>query len=138
MNIFHFYCYVKIFFISPTDCYLDIIFKLLMVKAIVIPSVSNFSIFISFDLVGEVQSRHSSQVTLPHTIPKIPGSKTKSTIWLQRNKLIYLLKRKKEGKKVERKEGKGGRKRIWTEEQESQIREESTAADRVPEDVQLY
>lgn len=48
--------------------------------------------------MGEVQSRHSSWVILPRIISKIPGSKTRSTIWLP-PKQADLVAQEKEEKK---------------------------------------
>lgn len=69
---------------------------------------------------------------LPLTTPKIPGSKSKPTIWLPPKKLIKLLKTKKEkkkGRREERMEGKEREKEKECSKQANQLEEGPMAAD---------
>lgn len=89
---------------------LEIICRLFIVKAIVIPIVSRSLKFL-FPLV-------SFQVILPHTTPKIPGSKTKPIIWLPPKETDLVAQKQERKLKVEGKEGKEGQKKNTDREQQ--------------------
>lgn len=136
---FHFYSYVKIFKIRSVDYCLEIICRLLTVKAIVIPTVSQVFKFL-FPLIwsGEVQGRHRSQVILPHTIPKIPGNKTKPNIWLPPEETDLVAKEQERKIKVEGKEGKEGKKNTDRTTGKSDGGGVNGCLTEVPEDGELY
>lgn len=89
---------------------LEIICRLFIVKAIVIPIVSRSLKFL-FPLV-------SFQVILPHTTPKIPGSKTKPIIWLPPKETDLVAQKQERKIKVEGKGGKEGQKKNTDREQQ--------------------